>query len=370
MKSDLLNALASCLKESIPLYKTRLDTFCVLIVGVLTSRTVNLTLLAGGFANRAEISSNYRRLQRFFQQVSLDFDAIARFIVRFMGVEDGPWMLVIDRTNWKFGKKHINILMLAIAHKGIAIPLMWTLLGRAGNSSTKQRTALFKRFCTLFGADKIAGLMGDREFVGNDWMNFLIERKIPFILRLKEDFIVTWQGRRYTLSSLLRKLKKGHGKRILHDCILGGKPGQDSPRVHLACKRLENGELLIIATNTDPETALENYRKRWQIETLFAACKTRGFNLEDTHMTRSIRIKKLLAVLAIAFCWAHRTGEWKASGQPLRIRTHGRKAQSIFRYGFDKLRQLLGMAPHEAIMLLYSFLKIPPPDIPTSEHTI
>ena len=32
---------------------------------------------------------------------------------------------------------------------------------------------------------------------------------------------------------------------------------------------------------------------------------------EDTHITDKARIKKLVALLAIAFTWAHRTGEWQ-----------------------------------------------------------
>src|SRR4051812_31777034 len=42
-------------------------------------------------------------------------------------------------------------------------------------------------------------------------------------------------------------------------------------------------------------------RRRWAIETLFAATKTRGFNFEDTHMIHPDRIGKLFAVLAVAF---------------------------------------------------------------------
>jgi len=31
--------------------------------------------------------------------------------------------LALDRTNWKWGKKNINIFTLAIAYKGVAIPV-------------------------------------------------------------------------------------------------------------------------------------------------------------------------------------------------------------------------------------------------------
>src|SRR3954447_9094062 len=40
----------------------------------------------------------------------------------------------------------------------------------------------------------------------------------------------------------------------------------------------------------DPKSALAHYRRRWAIETLFAATKTRGFNFEDTHLIHPDRI--------------------------------------------------------------------------------
>ena len=41
--------------------------------------------------------------------------------------------LTLDRTNWKWGKRDINILMLAIVYRGIAIPIVWTLLNEPGH---------------------------------------------------------------------------------------------------------------------------------------------------------------------------------------------------------------------------------------------
>jgi hypothetical protein len=58
--------------------------------------------------------------------------------------------------------------------------------------------------------------------------------------------------------------------------------------VYLSCLRLEDGELLIIASTKHPELAIERYVKRWEIETLFSCLKGRGFNLEDTHITKLI----------------------------------------------------------------------------------
>jgi hypothetical protein len=101
------------------------------------------------------------------------------------------------------------------------------------------------------------------------------------------------------------------------------------------------GEYLIVVTNDAPEEALEDYKKRWEIETLFGCLKSRGFNFESTHMTEPDRISKLVALLAIAFSWCHMTGEWLHNQKAIMIKKHGRKAISIFRYGLDKLREIL-----------------------------
>jgi len=82
---------------------------------------------------------------------------------------------------------------------------------------------------------------------------------------------------------------------------------------------------------------------------LFAATKTRGFNLEDTHLVHPDRIGKLLAVLAVAFAFAHAIGEWQTKQRPIALKVHNRRAQSVFRLGFDLLRKTLLEANEAAV---------------------
>src|SRR6185295_8892498 len=148
---------------------------------------------------------------------------------------------------------------------------------------------------------------------------------------------------------LFRKVGVGGRRYIREDCRLGSRHSSLGPALNLAATRLVSGDLLVVATNTDPKIALAHYRRRWEIETLFAATKTRGFNFEDTHLVHPDRIGKLLAVLAVAFAFAHAIGEWQAKHRPIIIKAHKRRAQSIFRVGFDLLRKILLAAHDEAI---------------------
>jgi hypothetical protein len=63
--------------------------------------------------------------------------------------------------------------------------------------------------------------------------------------------------------------------------------------------------------------------------------------LESTHFVDAERLSKLLALLALALCWAVKTREWLHQNQPIKVKKHRRKAKSVFRYGLDYLRSIV-----------------------------
>ncbi|NJM12617.1 MAG: hypothetical protein HC889_12750 [Synechococcaceae cyanobacterium SM1_2_3] len=77
-----------------------------------------------------------------------------RRLVRLVPVGDGPWRLTLDRTHWKFVRVDINFLVLGIAYRGIALPVFWSILGKAGNSNTAERVALMDRRLAVFGVPR------------------------------------------------------------------------------------------------------------------------------------------------------------------------------------------------------------------------
>ena len=77
--------------------------------------------------------------------------------------------------------------------------------------------------------------------------------------------------------------------------------------MQVAALKLLDGELMIIVTQRMVESAIVDYGKRWGIETLFGILKSRGFNLEGTHLREMERLSKLVALLRLAMLGA---GEW------------------------------------------------------------
>ena len=197
--SDLQEQLGN----ELPINAARLKFIVLLITALIKVQSVNFERLAQGFDNEVKLSSNLRRIQRFFAEFDLSSDLIAQLLFKLLPF-CGPYRLTLDRTNWKYGQTNINILVLGVIYKGLSLPILWTFLGdKRGNS------------------DK-----------------------------------------------------------------------------HI--------EFLIVASYTKTDEALSVYRQRWQIETMFKAFKTTGFNLEDTHLTDYQRLDKLLMLKYLAFIWAYK----------------------------------------------------------------
>jgi len=186
MTSYSLADLQKTLTPHLQLGKTRLETLCLLVLGMISARTVNLTHIAAERPDRAKVASTYRRLQRFFQQVLLPDDWSVGIVLGLIG-NPSRWYLCMDRTNWKIGKSDVNSLMLAVVTERYRVPLMWTFLGHSGNSTTKQRIALMQRYLALFEASSVRMFLADREFIGQEWFKFLKDNSIPFAIRVKEE---------------------------------------------------------------------------------------------------------------------------------------------------------------------------------------
>ncbi len=324
--------LVAELKASgVKLHRSRLEFLSLLMIALVQAKTVNLASLVGLMEGKAQADSFYRRAQRFFQMMCLPDEVVLRYALQLHPQKS--YGLCLDRTNWKFGKLDINILTLAYAHEGVAIPLLWCLLPKTGNSATQERIALLERLLKFLPVDQLEVLLADREFIGGDWFAYLCEQNIPFVVRVRKDALGDgW----FHLFGFFQHLPMGEHKVLKQRyCIFG-------VELCVAGARLADGEYLIVVTNRNPKDALSRYAKRWQIECLFKALKSSGFDFEASHLRHLDRINTLLVVVSLAFLWALKVGEFVHNQlKPVPLKSHGRRQKSLFRAGLDYLRHLL-----------------------------
>lgn len=264
----------------------------------------------------------------------MDTEEYANFIMSRLP-QNGKFYLVMDRTNWKFGKNPINILMLGIIHKNMCFPLYWKNLEKGGSSNTTERKELLDKAINLIGKPRIIALLGDREFIGLYWFKYLIDEDLEFHIRLPKYIKIgsILKKNRKTVNSLFSHWKENvridHPKQIV---IQGYK-------LYISGIKSKK-EYCVVISNKNNINSLKKYQIRWTIENMFFAFKTRGFNFEDTHMTDIEKIEKLLVLVSIAYCWCVLIGLWLCEQIKITIKIHGRKQKSIFRCGFDYLTNI------------------------------
>ena len=318
--------------------KARIRLLAAALVALLSAQSINLTKIALLMPTAASVPSAYKRLRRFLADFDPDLDSFARLLSSLCKVQ-APWNLAMDRTNWKLGSAHLNLLMLCIVTDRISFPLLWMPLskageGKAGNTNTAERILLMQRFVCLFGASSCQCLRADREFASRKWLQWLEDNGISYQLRIKGDILVADSRAEMCCADWLFR-----DCPIQQERALGLRKVLGKERF-VTGTRLADGEFLIVIS--DVERPLSQYALRWGIEPMFGAFKRRGFNLEDTHVTAPERLCRLMVLLTLAYTWAGACGmgEFEQPDFKRVVKKHGRAAISVFRVGLNYLRSV------------------------------
>ena len=330
----LIHTLKKALTQGqVSLTRHRIDLMNRLVCALIQVRSVNMKKLACSLPGMAPIDSHYRRLQRFFSS-DLSPAAFTQLIVSKVVRPGQPQVLVMDRTHWRLGRTDLNVLCVGLVYQGVSIPLVYQSLQKPGNSNTDKRKGLLTQVLSDLDPS-VCCLVADREFIGRAWFAFLLKQQVDLVLRLRSNTSLTLdEGRRRDGTTFNARMPRATTRYYPQTTLY------DGLTLNWVCHRPARGQHILLLTNrTDLQQVLALYGQRWAIETTFACLKSRGFNLEDTHLTQPQRLHLLLGLLAWTLLWALLVGQQWQQRKPIPIKKHGRRAISLFRKGLDQLTQ-------------------------------
>lgn len=177
-------------KHTVPCIKN----FILLMNCILQCRTVCLYKCRDKVLQtdkkRKSMNNAYVKLIRFFKMKHVgDFVMGIRSLLLTITEIDLRY-LIVDRTNWKRGIKNFNLLTVGSLMENVFMPLHWIQLNKRGNSNIDDRKTLIDGLCDLINkaGRAITGsiLLADREFIGQDWFEYLLSQKLSFVIRLRE----------------------------------------------------------------------------------------------------------------------------------------------------------------------------------------
>jgi len=313
-----MQSLFNTLKDELQLPDKKIKFFVSFIESIIQKKTINLDAIAELINPENKKESNYRVIQRFFKDYNICFSYLARFLMK--NLPEGKKIVIIDRTQWK----ELNIFFLSVEYQGVAIPILWNLLDKKGNTNVLEKKDLLEDYINLFGVESINYLTADREFIGKAWFKWLDELKIPFLIRIKSNFLLDNGVSKTKVKNTFRYYTTKDKITSLFGIEL-----------KLAGKRINKKDLIIVATN-NPDLFLSDYSNRWLIETMFACFKKKGFNLESTRMKDNYKVDKLICFVAIAYLWCILAGiHFKTKQKKKTKLKYPRK--SIFKHGLETI---------------------------------
>ncbi len=213
-------------------------------------------------------------------------------------------ILSMDRTTWKKRQRHVNILMVSVYFKGRAIPLFWVVWDRGGSSSYAQWTRVLSPVITelqkhAWCAQIPIIVVADREFASPRLAQWLKQTyHVESVLRMKRSAYLCDQEQSVQLATLLEHVERDRPYEYRQITVT--KASDFLVNVTITWGAQYDEPLVVIATQTGAEQAVNTYEKRFGIEPMFKDQKSNGFDIEGTKVTDPKRIETLLILMALA----------------------------------------------------------------------
>jgi Transposase DDE domain len=310
----------ACRKEFLGLY----------IPALVQSNSVQFCQTAKFLNADVKIKSNMTRIQDFYREVEINYDFVAVLLLTLLP-KNKKLRISIDRTEWDFGKTQINILMILVGHGDFQIPFYWEMLeNNSGNSNSGDRINLLEKVFKIIDKKRIGLVVADREFIGHQWLKWMKNQGLSFCVRVpKSHYIHRLNGEKLRAEDLAKLFPDGT---YLLDCMV------DNVWGNVYIKSLPDGDILFLFGNCQAKFLAQLYQKRWSIEVFFQNIKTRGFNLEDTHVRELQRIRKLIAMVSIAYAFCVSLGIYaNRKIKKIKINIDNYKVNSFFRTGMNMI---------------------------------
>lgn len=313
---------------------TRTRTFAWLMVGIYRSRSVHLSQIASKIPGRAVLVSAVRRLSRWLDNPAVRvrewYHPLAHNLLQAMANSTGEVRLIADASRVGFGHQ---LLMLSLAFRRRAIPLVWTWIkAPKGHSSASKQLALLAYVHSLVPAGKPVLLVGDSEFGAMVVLAQLDAWEWQYVLRQRGSLGVQLEGQTtwQTFGSLIHSPGQS---RWVERAKLTGRSAY--PTNLLAYWAIREEKPWLLATNLPgPREALRAYRRRMWIEEMFGDMKGHGFDLEKTHLRHFQRLSRLTLAVAFLYVWLISVGTATIKrGQRRVVDRNDRRDLSIFQIG-------------------------------------
>ena len=194
-------------------------------------------------------------------------------------------------------------LMISLIYKRRALPLVFSVVkGKKGHLPEDTHVELVNKLRPLIPeSTQQVIFLGDGEFDGTTLQQTLTGFGWKYVSRTSSNITIYADDEPFQIEMLAAMLPKGHCKGLQNCHITHKKYG---PVTAVAWWGDDQKEPIFLVTNfLSASKTCSYYSMRFTIETFFSDQKSRGFNIDKSHLSCPQRLTRLMYASCLAYLW-------------------------------------------------------------------
>jgi hypothetical protein len=307
--SDSRRTYRAIKKAILQLYPTKpqgnlarhLSTLVGLVSGIVLSKSCQLPKIASKVPGEGHPDSRTKQFSRWINNDGITFDLyflpfLEPLLMKLATIR--PLVLVMDGSAVARG---CVTLMVSVLYGGRALPLAWLVIaGAKGHFSAETHVTLLREVQARIPADATVVLLGDGEFDSPELQAEAVGYGWDYVCRTAKNIQISDDGETW-LS--LDDLGVSRGSHVFRKGVLFTKKAHGPVMVVAWWERAYTEPIYLVSNLRSGQAACEWYRKRAQIETFFSDQKSRGFQLDRSHVSDPARVTRLMLAACLAYLW-------------------------------------------------------------------
>lgn len=316
-----------------------LNTLVAMICGLTGGKHAHLPTIAdhapSGGATQASLIARFTRFVKNDRHTRDGwFLPVAKELLNTLAKQ--PIQIVMDGS---VAGRGCLALMLSVVYYGRALPLCWVVVkAPKGHFPEATHRALLAQVRSIMPTDARVTFLGDGEFDGIDLQADLSAADWRYVCRTASNILVRAYEVHFHVADL--GVEPGHFLVVTPAWMTAEGYG---PVSILAIWELQYQQPIYLVTNlADLDQAVELDKQRAHIETFFSDQKSRGFNIDKSHLSDPARLCRLLIASCLAYLWLVYLGVCALQDDWMKqLHRQDRCDLSLFRLGMRLLARCL-----------------------------
>ncbi|MCP4015722.1 MAG: transposase, partial [Delftia sp.] len=195
------------------------------------------------------------------------------------------------------------VLMVSVIYKKRVLPLVWVVArGNKGHFSEENHVKLIREVQDIIPeSGKKVVVPGDGEFDGTHFQKAVADRGWFYVCRTAGNIKIFLDGEEYAVSDISFLILPGFHTHVEDVLFTNKKYGPVT--VIMWWDEGYKDPIYLVTNIKSSEDAIYYYSKRFRTETFFSDQKSRGFNIDKSHLSDPDRLSRFLIATCLAYIW-------------------------------------------------------------------